>query len=113
MCIRDRAHASCKYAQKIPYPERDRLSGTGDFLRFDRPAHKPARIEMCIRDRCAGVVLSVVGVVLSPQILRLMGTPENVMPNSVLYFRIYFAGALAVVLYNLGAAILQLSLIHI
>ena len=56
---------------------------------------------------CAGVVLTAAGIGLSPQILRLMGTPEDVMPNSVLYFRLYFAGVMAVVLYNLGAGILQ------
>ena len=31
----------------------------------------------------AGVILSVIGVVLSPQILRWMGTPENVLPSSI------------------------------
>ena len=35
----------------------------------------------------AGVILSVIGVVLSPQILRWMGTPENVLPSSIDYFR--------------------------
>ena len=79
-----------------------RFFGAGDEEDMECAVHTTVALGLC-----AGVVLSVVGVVLSPQILRLMGTPENVMPNSVLYFRIYFAGALAVVLYNLGAAILQ------
>ena len=55
----------------------------------------------------AGVVLSVVGVLLTPQILRWMDTPENVLPNSIIYFRVYFMGSLAVVMYNMGASILQ------
>ncbi len=55
----------------------------------------------------AGLVLTVVGVVLTPQILRWMDTPENVMDNSVVYFRVYFMGCIAVVLYNVGASILQ------
>ena len=55
----------------------------------------------------AGLALTVVGVLLTPQILRWMGTPENVMDNSVIYFRVYFMGCLAVVLYNVGASILQ------
>ena len=54
-----------------------------------------------------GLALTVVGVILTPQILRWMDTPENVMPNSVIYFRVYFLGCLAVVLYNVGSSILQ------
>ncbi|MFR2613837.1 MAG: MATE family efflux transporter [Subdoligranulum sp.] len=37
----------------------------------------------------AGAVLTVV-VILTPQILHWMGTPENVIGNSVAYFRTYF-----------------------
>ncbi len=44
---------------------------------------------------------------LAPQILVLMGTPESVLPNSILYFRIYFAGSLAFVMYNIVMGILQ------
>ena len=47
-----------------------------------------------------GVVLSIVGVCFTPTILRWMDTPENVMPNSVIYFRIYCLGLLGMVLYN-------------
>lgn len=55
----------------------------------------------------ASVVLTVLGVVLTPQILRWMGTPDDVFVNSVVYFRVYFLGSTAVVLYNIGASILQ------
>jgi putative MATE family efflux protein len=47
-----------------------------------------------------GVVLTVVGYFFTPKILGLMGTPEDVMPNSVLYFKIYFLGGLGNVMYN-------------
>lgn len=55
----------------------------------------------------ASVVMTVVGVVLTPQILRWMGTPDSVIGNSVAYFRTYFLGSGAVVMYNVGASILQ------
>ena len=55
----------------------------------------------------AGVFLTVSGVLLTPYILRLMGTPEDVMPQSVIYFRIYFAGSLSFVMYNVFVGILQ------
>ena len=47
-----------------------------------------------------GLVLTVVGYFFTPVILGWMGTPEDVMPNSVIYFKIYFLGGLANVLYN-------------
>ena len=47
-----------------------------------------------------GVILTILGVTFTPTILRWMGTPENVMPNSVTYFRIYCMGLLGMVLYN-------------
>ena len=40
------------------------------------------------------VVLTVLGVVLAPFILELMGTPETVMPESLKYFRVYFNDSL-------------------
>lgn len=55
----------------------------------------------------AGVVLTVLGMFSTPYILRLMGTPANVLPNSVMYFRIYFAGSVGFVMYNIFVGILQ------
>lgn len=54
-----------------------------------------------------GIALTVAGVVAAPQILVLMGTPAEVLPNSVTYFRIYFCGSLAFVMYNFLVGILQ------
>ncbi len=55
----------------------------------------------------AGIVLTILGVGLSPSILRMMGTPESVLPNSILYLRIYFSGILSVVMYNTASGIFQ------
>lgn len=55
----------------------------------------------------SGILLTVVGVVAAPQILVMMGTPAEVLPNSVTYFRIYFCGSLAFVMYNFLVGILQ------
>ena len=54
-----------------------------------------------------GIVLTVLGITLSPQILRWMGTPDEVMPQSVTYLRLYFAGVLFSVLYNMASGILN------
>ena len=55
----------------------------------------------------AGVLLTIIGMVLSPILLRLMGTPEDVMPNSVAYFKTYFLGSLGFIMYNCMVGILQ------
>ncbi len=55
----------------------------------------------------AGALMTVAGVLLSPQILRWMGTPESVMPESVTYLKIYFSGSLGFVMYNIFVGILQ------
>lgn len=55
----------------------------------------------------AGIFMTVAGVVFSPHILRLMGTPEDVMPESVLYLGIFFGGSMGLVLYNTFVGILQ------
>ena len=54
-----------------------------------------------------GVIMTLVGVIFTPQILSLMDTPEDVFVQSVLYIRIYFLGSIAVVLYNVCMGIMQ------
>lgn len=55
----------------------------------------------------SGLLLTFIAVILAPKILILMGTPSDVLPNSISYFRIYFLGSLAFVLYNFLTGILQ------
>ncbi|OUP02892.1 MATE family efflux transporter [Drancourtella sp. An210] len=55
----------------------------------------------------ASVVLTIVGVFFAPQILIWMKTPEDVLPESVSYFRVYFMGSTGFVMYNIFVGILQ------
>ena len=55
----------------------------------------------------AGVMLTVLGMFLAPLMLQWMGTPAEVLPNSIAYFRTYFAGSVAFVMYNIVMGILQ------
>lgn len=54
-----------------------------------------------------GIFMTILGVFTTPLLLRLMGTPADVFPNSVLYFRVYFFGGLANVMYNTCCGIFQ------
>ena len=54
-----------------------------------------------------GVALSVAGVALTPIILQWMGTPKDVLPQSIEYFAFYFCGAIFIVMYNVFVGILH------
>ncbi len=55
----------------------------------------------------ASILSTVVGLVLMPHILVWMKTPESVMPNSLSYFTIYFAGVSTVIMYNICMSIMR------
>lgn len=54
-----------------------------------------------------GIIVTAVGVGLSPLMLKMMGTPDDVLPNSIIYFRLYFAGGIAISMYNTCVGIFQ------
>ena len=54
-----------------------------------------------------GVLLTIVGLILSPTLLIWLKTPSDVMPQAVLYLRVYFWGVLFLVIYNAGSGILR------
>lgn len=55
----------------------------------------------------SSVILTILGVTMTPIILKWMGTAENVLPKSIAYFRNYFFGISGVILYNIFSGILQ------
>lgn len=54
-----------------------------------------------------GIIITVLGITFTPTILQWMGTPEDVLPQSVSYFRYYFYGAVFTVMYNIFVGILH------
>ena len=79
-----------------------RYYGARDFASMRRAIHTDVAFGLV-----AGITLSVIGVTFSPTILRWMGTPAEVMPQSVSYFRFYFCGAIFTVMYNIFVGILH------
>ncbi len=55
----------------------------------------------------SGFILLLVGLLIAKPILELMGTPDNVIDEAVLYLRIYSIGAPFFMIYNFGASILR------
>lgn len=54
-----------------------------------------------------GLVMTVWGYFFTPVLLRWMGTPADVMDNSVIYFKIYFLGGLGNILYSACCGVFQ------
>lgn len=79
-----------------------RYLGARDFERMKNAIHTAVAFALC-----CGFVLSVLGLWLAPKLLILMKTPENVLPLSTTYFRIYFFGSFFSLTYNVCAGILQ------
>lgn len=55
----------------------------------------------------AGLIMMVGGILAAPAVLRAMDTPADVLEPSIVYIRIYFAGVVGNLIYNMGAAILR------
>ncbi|MBE6358863.1 MAG: MATE family efflux transporter [Lentisphaerae bacterium] len=54
-----------------------------------------------------GAFLAAAGITLAKPMLKLMGTPEDILDMSALYMWVYFGGMPAVMLYNFGSAVLR------
>lgn len=54
-----------------------------------------------------GLLAGIAGIIATPRILRMMNTPDDLMPASRLYVQLYFAGLVFIFIYNIGSAILR------
>ena len=72
----------------------------------DQDLHRTIHTAIPLSIIC-GLILTVVGITLARPLLVLMGSPEDVLPLSATYMRIYFGGIIFTLLYNFGAAILR------
>lgn len=76
--------------------------GAKDTTQLNRALHTAYAFSIV-----GSIVLSVAGYLISPWLLQLMNTPENIIADSILYLRIYFLGILFVFIYNIGSSILR------
>lgn len=76
--------------------------GAGDGKSVHRSVHTTMLLSVV-----SGAIVMTVGMIFSPVFLRWMNTPDDIIGLSVLYLRIYFAGAPANMIYNYGAAVLR------
>jgi putative MATE family efflux protein len=76
--------------------------GAKDFAKVKR-----AIDTMYIYSAVAGIILTVAGLLLAEPLLRLLGLPKEIMPQAVLYLRIYISGMIIFFGYNGTSAVLR------
>lgn len=76
--------------------------GAGDDKAVHRVIHTAVPTALV-----SGAVLTVLGMFLSEPLLKLMGTPKDLLPLSKLYMQIYFGGITFTMVYNFCGAILR------
>lgn len=76
--------------------------GAGDHNNLSRSIHTAAALSLA-----GGLIITVLGLVFSPMVLVAMNTPADVLPMATQYIQIYFAGSIAVVIYNIGSGIIR------
>ncbi len=76
--------------------------GAKDYRAVERAIHTDIAFGLV-----TGAALTVLGIAFTPTILGWMGTPTDVLPQSVSYFRFYFCGAIFTVMYNILVGILH------
>lgn len=76
--------------------------GRGDKEKLSKDVHTTVALGLCI-----GILLTIMGNVTAPILLKWMNTPDSVMPESLAYFKVYFSGSLAFIMYNCCTGILR------
>lgn len=79
-----------------------RYFGAGNHDRVKKAIHTDLALGIC-----CGVLLTAVGVAFTPTFLVWMNTDPEVLPEAIEYFRYYFFGALAMVMYNVCRGIMN------
>jgi putative MATE family efflux protein len=74
--------------------------------RDEKKVHQAVHTTIPLALICGAIVM-VVGLIFAPHFLRWMETPPEIIDLSVLYLRIYFAGAIFMMVYNYGSSILR------
>lgn len=81
-----------------------RFIGARDKENTERSVHTTVALGLLF-----SVLMTAIGIIFTPKILVLMSTPENVLPESISYFRVYFAGSTGFIMYNCLVGIMQAS----
>ncbi|MBP3892684.1 MAG: MATE family efflux transporter [Atopobiaceae bacterium] len=76
--------------------------GAGDDRRLEQAVHTAVALSLAL-----GFAASIAGVMCAGPLLRLMGTPADLLGESLDFIYVYFGSALLPVVFNMGAALLR------
>ena len=79
-----------------------RYVGEGNKSKVERAVHTAVAVSLI-----SGVIVTVLGIVVSRPILEMISTPDDIIDLASVYLKIYFLGMPFMMLYNFGAAILR------
>ena len=77
------------------------------FARDDRQSLKKSVHTSYAIAILGGILLSIIGILVSPKLLEMLNTPPEIMDDAVSYMRIFFLGVTPLLIYNMGAGILR------
>lgn len=78
------------------------LYGAKNYTQTHRAVHTAMAFALII-----GLTASIIGFIVTPNVLKAIATPPDVLPLSIVYMRIYFIGLVPNMFYNMGASILR------
>ena len=76
--------------------------GADDREKLTRAVHTAIAFSLL-----AGAVITVVGILLTPDALRWTKNPQEIMGEATIYLRLYFLGTIPMLLFNMGSGILR------
>ena len=71
-------------------------AGAGKYDRAKKALHTSVTFGLSV-----GTLLMLLGILFAPSVLRLLNTPENVMPEAVVYIRVYLLSLPMLIYYNM------------
>ena len=79
-----------------------RYYGARDYKKVSKAVHTNFAVGLI-----SSTILTIFGVIYTPDILKAMGVAADVLPQSIEYFRYYFAGIAAMIMYNICVSTLN------
>ncbi|MDO4488809.1 MAG: MATE family efflux transporter [Eubacteriales bacterium] len=79
-----------------------RYFGARDDKKVSDTVHTSMAIALGI-----GIIMTIIGLVFAPAMLRVLKTPDDVFPEADSYLSIYFTGMIGLVVYNMASGLLR------
>lgn len=76
--------------------------GRGDKKELKKVIHSSIGLSFA-----CGAIIMTIGLIFAPSFLRLINTPEEIMPDAVSYVRVYFISIISLVVYNIGSGVIR------